>query len=203
MTPENIDYITNTLQNTEYEVLDEAEPVNTDFHVDFKYVNSSEFALNLGEANVYMSVFYDGQWQYIAKVLDENLYEYIFLLANEEMSSFSFDKMANTESITIYYVKNEDLKDFEENRKITKIEIEDAEIISEIVSALKQFAAATTPYPSRESSDIVFHTAGGDVYGKIKFPVGDWEMTEPTIIMEGYFWYSCPELYEILGGIEN
>jgi hypothetical protein len=102
-------------------------------------------------------------------------------------------------------VKKADRKDYPENGRITEIEITDADTVMAITDALMGHASQTMTYPSRESSDIIFHGPDGDHYGKIKFPITTDEngIAEPTIIMNGYYWYSCEELYKILIEIEN
>ena len=52
-------------------------------------------------------------------------------------------------------------------------------------------------------ADIILRTTDGrEYYGKITFPV-DEESNDSTIVMQGYFWYGCAELYEILAEIED
>lgn len=67
-----------------------------------------------------------------------------------------------------------------------------------------QNSVPSQTYPSREGADLAFHTSDGDIYFKMKNPITQDENNlmlyedEPTIIAQGYFWYECPEAYEIL-----
>ena len=198
----DIDYIINTLSETDFEILDKQPVANTDFYIGLDFENGSMISLTADNKEIHMNIRHYGKWLH-TRLLDTDLFEYLLGFAGE--GGFDMEWISDTESVTICYVKKADRKDYPENGRITEIEITDADTVMAITDALMGHASQTMTYPSRESSDIIFHGPDGDHYGKIKFPITTDEngIAEPTIIMNGYYWYSCEELYKILIEIEN
>lgn len=133
-----------------------------------------------------MSFWQNNEWLFYTKVLNSAFHEYLLQMADKSLEPFPFDIITGIDSATIYYVKDADKKDFPENGKISKIEVTDKAILESIQKAWLGSAVPTITYPSREDSDIVFHTRNGDYYGKIKFSITEDEI-ETTIIMQGFF----------------
>ncbi len=193
----DIEYIINILVQTNFEILENPPISNTDFQLDLNYDDGSSIGLIADNQEVYIRIRYKHEWIH-AKVLHIELFEYLLGFAGE--GGFAIDRVSGTESITICYVKESDRKDYPENGKLTKIEISDSELVKKIAEEVWQRAVPSMTYPSRETADIIFHTHSGDLYGKIKFPISTDEngISEPTIIMQGYYWYSCEGLYNLL-----
>jgi signal peptidase I len=198
---EDIEYIADRIENAAMDILEEQPLANTDCAINIEYEDGTMVRLNASDSEVYLSVREGGDWTYI-KVRDIDLFEYVLSFAGE--GGIDLDVLSSAESVTIYYVAEEDRKGYPENSSITEIEVTDSEIVGEIAQAAAHNASPAMTYPSRENADIIFHTKSGDYYAKIKFPISTDEngMSEPTMIVEGHYWYSCPALYEILVGLE-
>ena len=198
---EDIEYITGAIAAAEMDILEEAPLVNTDSAIRLEYEDGTMVHLSASYSEVYISVRGGGDWTY-AKVRDIALFEYVLGFAGE--GGIDPDVLSSAESISIHYVAEDDRKDYPANGSITEIEVTDSETVKKIAQAAAHSASPIMTYSSRENADIIFHTQSGDYYAKIKFPISADEnaMSEPTIIVEGHYWYSCPELYEILTGLE-
>ena len=198
---EDIEYITGRVANAGMDILEEQPLANTDCIIRIEYEDGTMVHLSASDSEVYLSVREGGDWTY-AKVLDVDLFEYVLSFAGE--GGIDLDVLSSAESISIHYVAEEDRKGYPENGSITEIEVTDSEIVGEIAQAAAHNASPAMTYPSRENADIIFHAKSGDYYAKIKFPISTDEngMSEPTMIVGGHYWYSCPGLYEILVGLE-
>ena len=202
LSEEDTGYIFSILNEADYTLLENESTANTDFLIWLDFEDNSSLRLLADDSEAYMSLRYEGEWIY-TKVLNSKLFEYLLGFADER--GFALDVVSSAESVTICYVKDTDRKDYPENGMICEIEIADAKTVEKIAKAVVNESVRVMTHPSRENADIIFHTPEGDRYGKIKFPVSTNEngLSEPTIIMDGYYWYSCEDLYKILIEIEN
>ena len=184
-------------------VLSKEAQINTGFLITLEYDTGCRYEIRLSDRAVYMNISRNGEHVYYAKVLNFVLYEYIFRFADKNISGFDTDVLSDIESAKIYYVKEEDKANFYKSGKITEIEITDSETIENILAAFDEGLDRQSAYRFDEGSDMVFYTEDGEeYYGKIIFPV-DEESTDYTIIMQGYFWYECKGLYEVLAEIDR
>ena len=201
LSEEDIAYVAGRIANASMDILEKEPVANTDSALRIEYEDGTMVQLSASDSEVYLSVREGGDWIY-AKVLDIELFEYVLNFAGE--GGIDLTVLGSAESMTIYYVKPEDLKGYPKNASISEIEITDSETVEKIARAAAYEASPIRTYPSRESADIVFHKPSGDYYAKIKFPISTDEnaMSEPTLIVQGKYWYSCPELYSLLLDIE-
>ncbi len=183
-------------------VVSEEEITNSDVLV-FVLYRGFQLNINVDETSIYLRAqFYDKFYR--IKINNKKLHGEYMNLFDSNANMIDFEDISETESISLFYVKEKDKKDYPENGRLSEIKITDEKVINKIVKAIKYSSTPTLTYPSRENADLLLHTINGDVFIKMKYPVSDdkeeleWILTEPTIIVEGYFWYECPELYEIL-----
>ena len=190
------------------------------FFSDVEYINNTGFRAELIYEDFFIHIYADhntlylrskvnGEW-YTAMVTDAASnyigvhLDFITMLASEEALPTWYEHLDETTSISIYYVKQEDSKDYPENGALSVIKIDDSQVIDNIVSSINNTLTPINPYPSRENADIVFHTPNGDIWAKIKNPIKkaddqiEWILTEATIIFDGYYWFENAKFYEIL-----
>jgi len=203
LTDNDIAFITNILVSTEYEVLDRRAETNTGFFILLEYDTGCNYEIRLSDSEVYMNISKDDEYIYYTKVLNFTLYEYIFRFADKNIDGFPVDIFNNIESVKINYVRDEDKEEFNKTGKITEIEITDSETLDKIKLAFREDIEVIDSNRMAGDADIILRTTDGrEYYGKITFPV-DEESNDSTIVMQGYFWYECAELYEILAEIED
>ena len=185
------------LVHSEFETMGSQAVENTGLYIKFQYEDGSEIRLTADNEDLYMSLWHEGSWYY-SKVKNVDLFEHALELTGQR--GLDTDILSGTQAITIYYVKEEDRKTYPENSRLSEINITDNETVEKIAKAAAYESGKTLAYPSREYSDIVFHTPGGDYYAKIKFPVTSDEngISEPTFIVNGYFYFTSEELYKLL-----
>ncbi len=185
-----------------FTVAEDREILNAEFNIQAIY-EAYELKITASDSALYIRTYIDGN-NYRIKVEDKAVFSTFIKIMDSNTKVFDFNDITDTEYITLYYVKDADLKDFPNNKRLSEMKITDNDTVNKIVEAVMQNSVPTMTYPSREGADLVFHTSDGDIYFKIKNPIIHDENNlqlyeaEPTIIAEGYFWYSCPKVYGIL-----
>ena len=185
-----------------FAVAEDMEILNAELNIRAIY-EEYEFEITANDSSIYVKTWINGD-NYRIKIENKDVYITFLEMIDSNIIMFDLNDIANTEYITLHYVKDEDLKDFPNNKRLSEKKITDKDTVDKIVQAVIKNSMPTSTYSSREEADLIFHTSNSDVYFKIKNPITDDEDNlqryneEPTIIAEGYFWYSCPEMYQIL-----
>lgn len=181
--------------------------INAEFIVDVTY-DGYKIDITADDTSIYLrSKFYNNH--YAIKIDNQKLYREYINSIDSNVKKFILEDISEIEYISLFYVKEHDKKDYPVNGRLSELKITDKKLISEIKDAIINNSMPTGTYQSREDADLILHTKNGDIYIKMKYLAegGDLEleelMAEPTIIVEGYFWYECPELYNIMSEYLN
>ena len=183
-------------------VVDHYTTVNAEFMIQAKY-DGYRLRFRADGAALYLSTEIN-DWPYTIRINKKYLRDEYVEMITGDVLEFDFSDIEGTEYISIRYVKDKDMKNYPENGRLSEFELTDSETVAQILETITQNAAPIGTYPSRENADMIFHTGDGDVYFKIKNPFEleegqkEWVLTEATIIALGYYWYDCPEFYELL-----
>ncbi len=181
--------------------------INAEFIVDATY-DGYKIDIAADDTSIYLrSKFYNNH--YAIKIDNQKLYREYINSIDSNVKKFILEDISEIEYISLFYVKEHDKKDYPVNGRLSELKITDKKLISEIKDAIINNSSPTSPYKCREDADLILHTKSGEMYIKMKYLVAregeelEWLITEPTIIVEGYFWYECPELYSIMSEYLN